>query len=118
MTTQLWSLLEVCSFCFEKNEVLYGWGRRDVPYQTEALAREAFAHLVEEACLLYGQPRELSCTSNARAREWAGKLRIGVSGRLVRVFVAAAGAASPASSWGDADPDWEGIADEDWTVLE
>ncbi len=117
MTAQLWSLLEVCSFCFEKTEVLDGWSRRDVPYPTEALALEEFTHLVDDAGRLYGEPKDFSSATSARAKEWPGKLRVGVSGRLVRVLVAAPGS-SPAFLWGDTDPDWGAITDEDWSALE
>jgi hypothetical protein len=108
------SLLQVCSFCFEKNELLDGWSWRNVPCSTEELAREAFAHLVDEATRLYGEPGPVVLPGSARAHEWPGKLRIGVSGKLVRVLVAATvdvfcQGANPAL--------WRGVTAEDWTGL-
>src|ERR1035438_5894116 len=84
------SLLEVCSFHFEKNEVIDGWATpRDVPMPTSKLAQDAFDHLCVEASRLLGASRNFPLAGEgARATEGPGALRIGVSGRLVRVMVA------------------------------
>src|ERR1017187_2555712 len=79
------SLLEVCSFHFEKNEVIDGWATpRDVPMPTSKLAQDAFDHLCVES---------------------SGPFRIGVSGRLVGVMVARP--RFPEILYGDSD--WESL---------
>jgi hypothetical protein len=62
---------------------------RDVPMPSSKLAQDAFDHLCVEASRLLGASRDFPLAGEgARATEWPGALRIGVSGRLVRVMVA------------------------------
>jgi hypothetical protein len=101
------SLLEVCSFHFEKNEIIDGWATpRDVPFPSIEIAQEAFDRLCVEATRLLGASRDFPLAGDgAKATECPGTLRIGVSGRLVRVMVAR-------PRFGEllyGEPDWESL---------
>jgi hypothetical protein len=58
----------------------------------------------------------LAARADAPAKEWPGRLRIGVSGCLVRVLVAAPNRDAAAFAWGEGDPDWKNIQDDDWRL--
>jgi len=107
------TLLEVCSFCFEKVEVIGGYSQRYVPCRTPELARDAFERWLAEAQRLYGEPTrtEAGDALGAVFGE-GGALRISVAGCLVIVDVR-----GRMSRW-PTDADWQHVDDASQDALE
>lgn len=100
--TSVLTLLEICSYWFDKNESRCGWAWRDVPYKSADDALRAYEGLIEQATRLHngrGEPLEL--VTPARGRQWKHSLRISVADRLVRVQIYIAAAAH---AWSHSEP--------------
>lgn len=96
------TLLDILIDGFEKNEVLGGFHRRELPMPDEGAAARKFRALVEEARCWKGPPVRLQEDAMRRLAAWPD-LEIRQAGRGVMVL-----ARAPGFGWWHDEQTWDG----------